>query len=349
MGRRERFKDSKRHPKYVRINSDPARGGGRVVPIGEIVLRADGIRKSFGARVVLDGVSMSVKAGEIVGLLGPNGAGKTTTLSILATLLEPDAGEIRVGGVSAAGGRRAIRGKIGFVPQSIALYPSLSAVHNLRLFARIHGVARAAAHAESLRMLEAVGLADRAHEPVAVLSGGMKRRLNLACGMVHRPEVLLLDEPSVGVDPQSREQILATVRKLADGGVAAVYSTHYMEEIERVADRVLLIDNGRVMAEGTVAELIALGGHQPRMEIRFQKMPAGGWTGGIDAGCQSATIEGDKVTLVLPSFAAVTEALDRARAAGGEVGEFSVHSPNLSDAFIALTGHALRDPGAETH
>jgi ABC-2 type transport system ATP-binding protein len=318
------------------------------VPIGEIALQAENLRKSFGPRLVLDGVSLSVRTGEIVGLLGPNGAGKTTTLSILATLLEADSGEIRVGGAP-AGGKRVIRGKIGFVPQSIALYPSLSAAHNLRLFARIHGLTAAAARAESVRMLEAVGLADRANDPVAVLSGGMKRRLNLACGMVHRPEVLLLDEPSVGVDPQSREQILATVRRLADGGVATVYSTHYMDEVERLADRILLIDSGRVLAEGTVAELIALGGRQPRMEIRFKKMPAAGWTGAMDAAGPPPIAEGGKVTLALPGLAAVSEVLDRARTAGGEVSEFSVHSPNLSDAFIALTGHALRDPGAEAH
>jgi ABC-2 type transport system ATP-binding protein len=319
------------------------------VPIGEIALWADNVRKSFGSRLVLDGVSLSVRAGEIVGLLGPNGAGKTTTLSILATLLEPDAGDIRVG-MEPAGGKRAIRGKIGFVPQSIALYPSLSALHNLLLFARAHGIATARARREAASMLEAVGLADRANEPVAVLSGGMKRRLNLACGMVHRPEVLLLDEPSVGVDPQSREQILATVRKLADDGVATVYSTHYMEEVERLADRVLLIDRGRVLAEGTVMELIALGGRHPRMEIKFQKMPAGEWIEGIGPGGGTVINDGNNgVTIALASMAAVSEVLDRARSAGGVVSEFSVHSPNLSDAFIALTGHALRDPGALAH
>jgi ABC-2 type transport system ATP-binding protein len=319
------------------------------VPIGDVALRAENLRKSFGSRVALDGVSLSVRAGEIVGLLGPNGAGKTTTLSILATLLQPDSGETRVGSEPARG-KRAARGKIGFVPQSIALYPTLSALDNLLLFARAHGIGRARARREAASMLETVGLADRASEPVAALSGGMKRRLNLACGMVHRPEVLLLDEPSVGVDPQSREQILATVRELADNGVAVVYSTHYMEEAERLADRVLLIDRGRALAEGTVAELIALGGRHPRMEIKFQKMPAGQWIESVNPG-GGVVIGGggDDVVIALASMAAVGDVLERARAAGGVVGEFSVHSPNLSDAFIALTGHALRDPGAQAH
>lgn len=319
------------------------------MPIGEIALRADNIRKSFGSRLVLDSISLNVRAGEIVGLLGPNGAGKTTTLSILATLLEPDSGNVRVG-MEPASGKRAIRGKIGFVPQSIALYPSLSALHNLLLFARAHRIGLARARREAAGMLEAVGLADRANEPVAVLSGGMKRRLNLACGMVHRPEVLLLDEPSVGVDPQSREQILATVRKLADDGVATVYSTHYMEEVERLADRVLLIDRGRVLAQGTVPELIALGGRCPRMEIKFQKIPAGEWIERIGPDGGSVINDGNNaVTIALASMAAVSEVLDRAKAAGGVVSEFNVHSPNLSDAFIALTGRALRDPGAQAH
>ena len=310
-------------------------------------LEAIGLRKCYGERVALDGVSLGVERGEIVGLLGPNGAGKTTTLSILATLLEADSGSVHAAGLSAQTDRNALRRKLGFVPQAIALYPTLSARQNLELFARIHGAGRRAATAAAGAALEAVGLAARAHDPVSVLSGGMKRRLNLACAMVHHPEILLLDEPTVGVDPQSREQILATVKGAAESGTAIIYSTHYMEEIERVCSRALLIDYGRVVAQGTVAELITLGGRHPRMEITFQDPPSPGWLAELEG--VSALAHKDASTTVdleLASIAQVSEVLEHIQRFGGRVIEFSVHSPNLSDAFIALTGHALREDGA---
>ncbi|MGH7934812.1 MAG: ABC transporter ATP-binding protein [Candidatus Binataceae bacterium] len=317
------------------------------MPIGKTVVAASGLRKSYGSRLVVDGVSLKVKAGEVIGLLGPNGAGKTTTLSILATLLAPDAGDISIAGITPRD-PRALRRKLGFVPQAIALYPALSALRNLQFFARIHGLGKRDARDESMRVLEEVGLTQRAHDAVAVLSGGMQRRLNLACGMVHRPEVLLLDEPTVGVDPQSRERILLTVRCAAEAGAAVIYSTHYMDEVERLCDGVLLIDRGRLMANGTVAEIIVLGGRQPRMEITFQRRPSPGWCDGLRGVNELAPADGDgKAALELASLAQVSELLEQARARGGQVLEFSVHSPNLSDAFIALTGHALREPGPE--
>ncbi|MFZ0658076.1 MAG: ABC transporter ATP-binding protein [Candidatus Binataceae bacterium] len=309
-------------------------------------LEAAGLRKSYGERVALDGVSLSVDRGEIVGLLGPNGAGKTTTLSILATLLEPDSGTVRLAGVSSQDDRGALRRKLGYVPQAIALYPTLSALQNLELFARIHGAGKRHAIAASVDALEAVGLGPRANDPVSILSGGMKRRLNLACAMVHRPEILLLDEPTVGVDPQSREQILLTVKGAAELGTAIIYSTHYMEEVESICDHALLIDYGRTVAQGTVAELITLGGRHPRMEIAFQDPPASGWSAGIEGVKELARARIDgKIDLELASVAQVSEVLERIRATSGRVIEFSVHSPNLSDAFIALTGHALREDG----
>lgn len=187
-------------------------------------------------------VTLAVNAGEVVALLGPNGAGKTTTLSILATLVEPDAGTVRIAGFDARTHRAAIRRRLGYVPQSIALYPSLTAAQNLQLFLRVHGLGRRAARDAVQQALERAGLAERSNDPVAILSGGMQRRLNLACGIAHQPEVILLDEPAVGVDPQSRDHILHTIRGLANAGAAAIYSTHYMEEVERLCDRVLLIN-----------------------------------------------------------------------------------------------------------
>lgn len=309
-----------------------------------VLIRASGLSKRYGERLALDDVGFSVAAAEIVGLLGPNGAGKTTTLLILATLLRPDAGEIRIAGLTPESGGDLIRRKLGFVPQSIALYPSLSGLQNLELFARLHGIGKREARDECMRALEEVGLAERAGDPVGVLSGGMKRRLNLACGMVHHPEVLLLDEPAIGVDPRSREQILLIVRRAAAAGAAVIYSTHYMEEVERLCDRVLLIDRGRLAADGTVAEIIAQAGGHPRMEITFQEAAPPRWSDGFVGVSELSRADQDrKVTLQLASLAQVSELLERARASRAEVLEWSVHSSTLSDAFITLTGHALRD------
>jgi ABC-2 type transport system ATP-binding protein len=313
-----------------------------------VQVEASHLRKSYGSRLAIDDVSFSVSAGEVVGLLGPNGAGKTTTLSILATLLRPDSGEVRIAGFDLRLQSEALRRRLGLIPQSIALYPSLSSLQNLELFARVHGLGRGAREA-SLKALDAVGLSDRADDRVSVLSGGMKRRLNLACGIVHGPEVLLLDEPTVGVDPQSRESILRIVRGFASEGAAAIYSTHYMEEVERVCDRVLLIDSGRVIAAGTVVEIIARAGGQPRLEITFRSEARQGWYAGM-AGVSELPSQSvnHKIMLQFAGLAQVSELLERARCAGGDVLEFSIHSPNLSDAFMSLTGHELRDPVSET-
>ncbi len=316
----------------------------------ETVIEAIGLRKSYGPHLVLDGISLALRRGEMVGLLGPNGAGKTTTISILAMLLRPDAGVVRIAGRAPRSGGDGLRRKLGLVPQSLALYPTLSAMQNLELFARLHGIRRRQARADSMRALEEVGLAERAHDPVAVLSGGMKRRLNLACGLVHRPDVLLLDEPAVGVDPQSRERILLNVRRSADAGAAVIYSTHYMEEVERTCDRVLLIDHGRLVAEGTVAELIARGGGRPLMEIALDQTPPAGWDRGLAGVVELSFAPSDgRMVLQLANLAQVSEVLERARATGARVLNFTAHSPNLSDAFMALTGHALRDPESESH
>jgi linearmycin/streptolysin S transport system ATP-binding protein len=314
------------------------------------VIEALGLRKNYGSRLVLDGVNLSVARGEVVGLLGPNGAGKTTTLSIVATLLAPDEGGIRIDGLDARANPAAVRLKLGYVPQAIAVYPPLTPMQNLVLFARVHGLSAREARTRAAEVLGVLGLTERAHDAVWTLSGGMKRRLNLACGLVHRPGALLLDEPTVSVDPQSREEILASIRRLAAEGVAVLYSTHYMEEVERVCDRAFLIDSGRVIAQGSIGDLIALGGRQPRMQISFENVPAAGWYS-VVAGVTEVhpAAEEGTVTLQLAGLNQVAELLDRARGAGGRMREFAVHSPNLSDAFIALTGHALRETGADVN
>jgi len=219
----------------------------------------------------------------------------------------------------------------------------LSAAQNVWHFARMQGLSRNDAVVACDRVLEQVGLGDRANDPMHSFSGGMKRRLNLACGMVHRPAVLLLDEPTVGVDLQSREQILTLVRRCAAAGSAVIYSTHYMEEAERICDRVFLIDRGKMIADGSLEELIALGGGRTRMELTIRGVLPADWSRDL-AEVRIAESDGEgKLTLEMASLAQVSEVIQRLRALKVNVVDFSLHSPNLADAFIALTGRALRD------
>ena len=307
------------------------------------LLEAIDIAKSYGPRVALDGVSLAVRPGEVAGLLGPNGAGKTTTLSILSTLMRPDRGRVLIDGKPPASDPRALGTMLGLVPQSLALYPTLSAAQNVWHFARMQGMGRADARDACARVLDEVGLGERANDAMHTFSGGMKRRLNLACGIVHRPAVLMLDEPTVGVDLQSREQILTLVRRCADAGAAVIYSTHYMEEAERICDRVLLIDRGKLIADGTVEELVAMGGARPRLELTYRGNLGEGWAAELAEVHQLATSGAGQIALEMNSLGQVPHILQRLRAANISVLDFSVHSPNLADAFIAMTGRSLRD------
>ncbi len=213
------------------------------------------LRKSFGAQVALDGVSFDVAPGQTVGLLGPNGAGKTTTVSLIAGLLRPDGGEVLVGGARLAGDTDPAKRRIGLVPQDLALYDELGAVQNLRFFGSLYSLRGDALAARIAAVLDLVGLADRARDAVKTFSGGMKRRLNLAASLLHDPDILLLDEPTVGVDPQSRNAIFENLEALKASGKALLYTTHYMEEAERLADRIVVIDRGTVVANDTLAGL----------------------------------------------------------------------------------------------
>src|SRR5208282_3931247 len=268
------------------------------------ILEAIEISKSYGTRLALDNVSLALRPGEIAGLLGPNGAGKTTTLSILATLLRPDSGRILINGKPPKTDRRGLGRTLGLVPQSLALYPTLSAAQNVWHFARMQGLSHNDAIEHCRRALEEVGLGDRADDPMHSFSGGMKRLLNLACGIVHSPSVLLLDEPTVGVDLQSREQLLALIRHYADAGAGVIYSTHYMEEAERICDRVLLIDRGKLIAEGDLEKVISLGGSRPRIELTYRGQLPDGRFGSL-AGVREigTTVSEGKAILEMNSFA----------------------------------------------
>ena len=223
------------------------------------LLHVDALKKSYGAVEAVKTVSFAIERGQLVGLLGPNGAGKTTTVSMIAGLIAPDHGHVRVAGAELSGDTDATKRRIGLVPQDLAIYDELSALDNLRFFGALYGLTGTALTRAIADTLALVGLTDRATSLVKTFSGGMKRRLNLAAGLLHDPDILLLDEPTVGVDPQSRNAIFDNLEALRARGKALLYTTHYMEEVERLADRVGVIDHGVVIADDTLAGLYARG------------------------------------------------------------------------------------------
>ncbi|MFD9940538.1 ABC transporter ATP-binding protein [Nonomuraea sp. NPDC059023] len=221
------------------------------------VLTVEGLRKSYRDLVAVDGLGFAVREGETYGLLGPNGAGKSTAISMIVGILSPDAGSVSA----------PPKARVGYVPQELAVYPDLTARENLRFFSGMYGMRRAEAKSRTAEILRLVGLSDRADEAVAKYSGGMQRRLNIAVGLLNRPSLLVLDEPTAGVDPQSRNAILDSVQRMTGEGLAVLYTTHYMEEAQRLCDRVGIIDHGRLLAEGTPAEL-----GEPDLEAAFLRL-----------------------------------------------------------------------------
>ncbi len=226
-------------------------------PLAEVFVDVRDLRKTFNGLTAVDGVSFTIEKGEIFGLLGPNGAGKTTTIRMMATTLPITSGDVIIAGHSVHTDPAAVRRHIGVCPQELALYPELSALENLMFFGRMEGLSSAAAREQATKNLELVGLADRARHRVAKFSGGMKRRVNLAIALMNRPDLLFLDEPTVGVDPQSRNHIFETIEGLRDGGMTILYTTHYMEEADRLCRRVAIMDGGRIVALDTPHNLKA--------------------------------------------------------------------------------------------
>jgi ABC-2 type transport system ATP-binding protein len=303
------------------------------------------LSKSFGDLTAVDGVGFEIAAGETYGLLGPNGAGKTTTISMVCGLLERDAGEVRVLGTPLTTRSIAPKREIGYVPQDIAIYPDLTARENLTFFGRLYGLSGSDLAARVGHVLELIGLADRAKERSDQFSGGMKRRLNIGIGLLHGPRLLVLDEPTVGVDPQSRNAILDSVEKLGSEGMAVLYTTHYMEEAERLCDRIGIIDHGRIVAEGTRRELVELVGEHDRVKLKatgdlsharsaLDDLP---YITEVDA-------EDDGLGLIVESASTVlAEILATVAAAGVSVTSVDVDEPNLEAVFLHLTGRAFRD------
>jgi ABC-2 type transport system ATP-binding protein len=310
------------------------------------MLSVRGLSKRFGERVAVDGVSFGIASAQIYGLLGPNGAGKTTSISMIAGILARDAGEITIDGISIDAGPPA-RAMIGIVPQSITLYLDLTARENLDFWGRMYDLSGAALRGAIDGALDAVGLARRAEDIVGTYSGGMQRRLNLACGILHRPKLVILDEPTVGVDPQSRSAIFDLVERLRDAGTAILYTTHYMEEAERLCARIGIIDSGRLIAEGTRAELVARLGQEARIEIgvgRGDSLERAERIVSELEGVVSATVENSHLHVIADHGANRLPTLLSALLNAGTVTEsVRVVEPNLEDVFLRMTGRALRD------
>ena len=312
----------------------------------EPVLVCRDLRRRYGQRLAVDGVGFRVDPGETYGLLGPNGAGKTTTISMICGLLRRDGGEVTVAGASLDRDPGAVKAAIGYVPQDIALYPDLSGGENLRFWGRMQGLSGHELAARVDAVLEVVGLADRARDKVADYSGGMQRRLNIGAGLLHRPRLLVLDEPTVGVDPQSRNAILENVETLRGEGAAVLYTTHYMEEAERLCDRVGIIDQGRLIAEGTRRELVAQIGERDRIELAASGDLIGlaaGWRRTLDGVDEATVVAGGLHLVARDGRRLLPRLLELAETAGVEVTSVEVVEPDLEAVFLHLTGKALRD------
>ena len=309
------------------------------------VIEARGLVKRYGSVEAVGGLSFAIRRGEIFGFLGPNGAGKTTTISMLSCLLPPTAGTATVAGHDVVQASGEVKRRIGLVPQELALYPPLSARDNLVFYGRIYGLRGRDLRRRVAEVLDMVGLTDRAAGAVESYSGGMKRRLNIAAGLLHRPEILFLDEPTVGVDPQSRNAIFEHVEELNAAGMTILYTTHYMEEAERLCDRVAIIDEGRIVALDPPAKLIASrGGGIIHLGV------ANGMAGGMLERIQrigevrAATRLNGKVQVeTTEPQAALIHLLELFNRTNTEITALEVLEPNLETVFLQLTGKRLRD------
>jgi ABC-2 type transport system ATP-binding protein len=281
------------------------------------VLTFANVKKSYGKLVAVDGLSLSIRKGELFGLLGPNGAGKSTSVSLAVGLLTPDSGTVTIEGHGDPADP-AVRLKIGVAPQSLALYDLLTAEENLRFFGEVYGLSGARLDERVRWCLDFVGLTDRKSDRVGGYSGGMKRRLNMAAAVIHDPELLLLDEPTVGVDPQSRNKIFESIEALHREGRTIIYTTHYMEEVERLCDRIAIVDAGKLLALGTLSELLATHGGPPTLIV---------------------TTNGEQQRLQTADPLAELNRI----AARTPIDEFQMERPTMEQVFLRLTGRSLRD------
>jgi ABC-2 type transport system ATP-binding protein len=309
------------------------------------VIKVDGLRKQFGDVTAVDDISFEAEPGAIFGLLGPNGAGKTTTISCISGLLKPGGGRVTIQGHDVVTDGPASRAELGVVPQELALYEDLSARENLSYWGAAYGLRGARLRQRVDDVLILIGLIDRAKEPVKKYSGGMKRRLNFGCGIVHEPRALLLDEPTVGVDPQSRVKLLDLVREQAQGGACVIYTTHYMEEAQSLCDRLAIVDHGQIIAAGTLPELRALLGERDLLRLAgsFDPQTVAGALNDLNE-IELVKVEEEGLTLATAEASRKLSAIFQAlTAAGAEIRESTLTQPNLESLFIKLTGKELRE------
>ncbi|MEU3168257.1 ABC transporter ATP-binding protein [Streptosporangium sp. NPDC006930] len=313
--------------------------------MSDIILACEGLRKRYGQMVAVDGVGFSIAEGEVYGLLGPNGAGKTTTISMIVGVVERDEGTVLIDGQPHDARNTKTKALIGYVPQELALYQDLTARQNLWFFGQLYGLRGRQGRSKVGEVLETIGLADRADEAVSAYSGGMARRLNIGIGLLNRPRLLILDEPTAGVDPQSRNSILESVRRLTGEGVAVLYTTHYMEEAERLCDRVGIVDEGQMKAEGTRRELVDMVGENDQVVLQVD--------GDLDRVRRALTGlpqvrkvsgEGPHIELLVEGARAILPGIFEVVAGqDAAIRSAEVREPDLEAVFLHLTGKALRD------
>ena len=313
--------------------------------MSSVLLSVTNLVKSYGTRRAVDGVSFKVLSGQTLGLLGPNGAGKSTVVAMLCGLLLPDAGEIVLGGEPVSAGASRVKRRIGVVPQDLALYEDLSAVENLRLFGALYGLKGKPLNARIEHVLGLVNLADRARDKPATFSGGMKRRLNIAAALLHEPELLILDEPTVGVDPQSRNAIFDTLEALQAQGRSLIYTSHYMEEVERLADHIVIIDHGKVLADDSPAGLQRHLTAKALLRVELAA-PAGAavlQALRAHAGVTTLAEQGATLDIGLVDNADAVPVLGWLQQHGHGPLHFATARASLEDIFLNLTGRTLRD------
>jgi len=310
-----------------------------------IAIQVTNLHRAFGEIKAVQGVSFDVQPGEIFGLLGPNGAGKTTTISMLATLLRPDEGDAFVMGHSIRRDPMAVKSVLGVVPQEIALYEDLSARENLTFWGKMYGLRGARLRQRVNAVLGLIGLSDRANGRVGTFSGGMKRRVNIGVALLHKPQVLYMDEPTAGIDPQSRRNILDSVVSLKNQGMTVLYTTHYMEEAQELCNHIAIMDHGRVMACGTHEELVRLVGEQTRIDLTLN-VEAGRvletWQT-VEGVSRVSTENGQITVLAKDSNAVLPRLFEAATRLSARITSVDIREPNLEAVFLHLTGRALRD------